>query len=76
VAAHGSNANSSVPGVIEGVGGFSGLSDRTEELREVERCLDNGPADMVARVYNAVALSVGPSPQLSTRRITRGNGID
>lgn len=45
VAAQGSNANSSLPGVILGVGGFNFVSDLLE-LLEVDRCLDNCPADM------------------------------
>ena len=41
VAAHGSNANSSLPGVMLGVGGFKGLSDCADELLETDRCLFN-----------------------------------
>ena len=37
VAAHGSKANSSLPGVILGVGGFRSVFERTEELLEFER---------------------------------------
>lgn len=46
MAAHGSNANSSLPGVMLGVGGLSLESDRTDELLEVDRCLLNCPVDM------------------------------
>lgn len=53
---------------MEGVGGLIWLSERTEELREVERCLVNCPVDIVARVWRRFAVS-RPSPQMSTGRI-------
>lgn len=58
VAAHGSKANSSLPGVMLGVGGFSLESDLTLELLEVERCLLS-PVDMSRRSMKRSGVSRG-----------------
>lgn len=48
VAAHGSNANSPLPGVRLGEGGFCCRFERTEEPRDAERWLAS-PVDMMRR---------------------------
>ena len=75
MAAHGSNANSSELGVIDGVGGIIRLSDRTEELLEAERWRVNWRSDMMARFYGGGSCQSLESKEC-TRRITRGNVID
>lgn len=69
MAAHGSQPNSLVPGVMDGVGGLSCLPERTEEPREAERCLANGPVDMLRGAGGQMCQSTESTS--SIRHITR-----